>query len=219
MNGGNWSPCGGLLCYPLSSWLLFPLVEWSAVIPSISSIILGRKGVQCIYGRWTVFSTASCLWKDISGKTSLERNLWRPPEIFPTVHLKQTQVQWDYRNWLECLNAFAMPYISSCFVMLYGQETRFRLWQKDRQSHLYRNIIVRHHHALVSWIPQNVHQVFLLKFSFFPAAIIVLSTVAQNVLFILCEKQLPGTELCFLAFFFEALHQSDEEVKEKLMRS
>lgn len=65
--------------------------------------------------------------------------------LFSAVHLRQTQTQLEYRHWLEHLNASAMPCVSSCFVMLYGQEIRFRLWQQDRQSNLYRNTVVRHH--------------------------------------------------------------------------
>lgn len=174
---------------------------WPAVLPLEQLAVIPPCRMKCrhplnfFHNPWKKRSTMHIRKMNsvFYSQLPLERHLWKEisgghQRLFLTVHLKQTQVQWDYRNWLECLNAFAMPYISSCFVMLYGQETRFRLWQQDRQSHLYRNIVVRHHHALVSWIPQNVHQDFLLKFSFFPAAIIVLSTVAQNVLCILCEK-------------------------------
>lgn len=84
--------------------------------------------------------------------------------LFSTVHPRQTQTQLEYRHWLEHLNASAMPCVSSCFVTLYGQEIRFRLWQQDRQSNFYRNTVVRHHNSLITCIPQDVHQVFVLKF-------------------------------------------------------
>lgn len=99
--------------------------------------------------------------------------------LFPTVCLRQSQTQLGYRNWLD---ASAMPYISSCFVMLYGQEIRFRLWQQDRQSNLYRNIVVRHHNSLITWIPQSIHHIFLLKFSSFCADIIVLNICTKSAL-------------------------------------
>lgn len=75
------------------------------------------------------------------------------------------------------------------------------LWQQDRQSNFYRNIVVTHHNSLITWIPQDVHQVFLLKFSSFPAASRAVPTFAQNTLCMLWKKQLPGSKLCFLAFF------------------